>query len=63
MTPVEITNNSKEQLDEDLNPRGAVVTTTNGQILYKYHKDKKVDPASKTKLMTCLLYTSPSQRD
>ena len=34
MTPVEITNNSKEQLDEGLNPRGAVVTTTNGQILY-----------------------------
>ena len=55
MTPVEITNNSKEQLDEGLNPRGAVVTTTNGQILYKYHKDKKVDPASTTKLMTMLV--------
>ena len=34
-----------------------------GQVIVQKDPDKRVEPASITKLMSCLLYTSPSPRD
>ncbi|MEJ7488906.1 penicillin-binding protein PBP4 [Staphylococcus pettenkoferi] len=54
-TPVDESKEEHVQLDKTFNPKGMVVTTEDGQILYDYNKDKKVEPASTTKLMTMLV--------
>ena len=40
-----------------------LLDVTSNQILAAKDIDSPVEPASITKLMTCLLYTSPSPRD
>lgn len=54
-SPVDIAKQQNKYIDEKYNPKGMVVTADNGQIVYEYHKNKKVDPASTTKLMTMFL--------
>ena len=40
-----------------------VADVSSGQILASEKADERFEPASLTKIMTCLLYTSPSPRD
>ncbi|MFU0769695.1 penicillin-binding protein PBP4 [Staphylococcus pasteuri] len=51
-SPVDVAKQEKQNIDKQYNPKGMIVTTEDGQILYNYHDKKQVDPASTTKLMT-----------
>lgn len=61
--PVHINNRYYRYLDQQFNPQGMEVTTQQGQILYTYHDDKKLDPASTAKLMTIYLVLEATQTD
>lgn len=55
-TPVQMANHHlKSKVNNQYNPESMLITTQQGQILYRYHQDKSVDPASTAKLMTTLL--------
>ncbi|EHJ08043.1 penicillin-binding protein PBP4 [Staphylococcus simiae] len=54
-TPVDIAKSQHQTLDSTFNPQGMFVTTEQGQILYQYHANKELDPASTAKLMTLYL--------
>ncbi|EKC81833.1 penicillin-binding protein PBP4 [Staphylococcus epidermidis] len=54
-SPVANVNKDGLDLSEQYNPKGMIVTNSNGQILYNYHGNTSGDPASMTKLMTLYL--------
>ncbi|MPP21538.1 serine hydrolase, partial [Campylobacter jejuni] len=51
-SPVDVAKQEHQDIDKQYNPKGMIVTTKDGQILYDYHGNTQVDPASTTKLMT-----------
>ncbi|UTB79502.1 penicillin-binding protein PBP4 [Staphylococcus carnosus] len=54
-TPTEIAKQHHQPLNTQYNPKSAYVITQQGQILYNYHGNQSIDPASTTKLMTVYL--------
>ncbi|MBX5320315.1 MULTISPECIES: penicillin-binding protein PBP4 [Staphylococcus] len=54
-SPVDNVNKNGLNLSEQYNPKGMIVTNSNGQILYDYRAKVSGDPASMTKLMTLYL--------
>ncbi|MBL7573873.1 penicillin-binding protein PBP4 [Staphylococcus saccharolyticus] len=54
--PSEVINHhTKNNISSTYEPDALTLTTQNGQILYRYHENKKEDPASLTKMMTMYL--------
>lgn len=51
-SPADVAKQEHQDIDKQYNPKGMIVTTKDGQILYDYHGSTQVDPASTTKLMT-----------
>ena len=48
-------NKDNTKISSTYEPQSLTLSTEQGQILYSYHENKKVDPASLTKMMTMYL--------
>ena len=46
-----------------ISPEAVLMDADSGEVLAAKNADASIYPASMTKVMTCLLYTSPSPRD
>lgn len=53
-TPL-VNKKEKAHISTQYEPQSLTLTTNQGQVLYNYHENKKVDPASLTKMMTMYL--------
>ena len=41
-SPVDVAKQEKQNIDKQYNPKGMIVTTEDGQILYNYHDKNKL---------------------